>query len=147
MTFQPDPTVIMWRLCLRSSPARVYELIATDAGRARFWAEEAIERDGAIEFSFPGGQRWRGVILAREPGSRFSVVYYGGSTATFTLAAHAEGGTELTLTDAGVPEADRAEVAAGWVSVLLALKAAVDFDVDLRNHDSARTWEQGYAEN
>lgn len=36
---------------------------------------------------------------------------------------------------------------AGWVSVLLALKAAVDFSVDLRNHDPGRTWDQGYADN
>ena len=51
------------------------------------------------------------------------------------------------LTEAGVPQAERVEVMAGWVSVLLALKAAVDFGVDLRNHDPQRTWEQGYAEN
>jgi hypothetical protein len=47
----------------------------------------------------------------------------------------------------GVPEADRVDVTAGWVSVLLALKAAVDFGVDLRNHDPQRSWEHGYAEN
>lgn len=55
--------------------------------------------------------------------------------------------TDLTLSDAGVPAADRAEVTAGWVSVLLALKAAVDFGVDLRNHDRQRTWGTGYADN
>jgi hypothetical protein len=32
-------------------------------------------------------------------------------------------------------------------TTLLALKAAADFGVDLRTHDPARTWEQGYAEN
>jgi hypothetical protein len=57
------------------------------------------------------------------------------------------GGTDLTLVDVGVPAADRAEVVAGWVSVLLALKATVDFGVDLRNHDPQRTWDTGYAEN
>jgi hypothetical protein len=31
--------------------------------------------------------------------------------------------------------------------VLLALRSAADFGVDLRNHDLARTWDQGYAEN
>jgi hypothetical protein len=35
---------------------------------------------------------------------------------------------------------------AGWVSVLLALKAAVDFGVDLRNSDPARRWEDGYVD-
>jgi uncharacterized protein YndB with AHSA1/START domain len=147
MTFQPDPDVITWRPHLCSSPAAVFELLATDAGRARFWAEGAVERDGAIDFVFPGGQRWRGAILAREPGHHFSVVYYGGSATTFTLTGDGQGGTGLSLTDAGVPAQDRAEVTAGWTSVLLALKAAADFGVDLRAHDPARTWEQGYAEN
>ena len=147
MSFQPDPNTIIWRLHLRSAPAAVYELLATDAGRARFWAEQAVERDGAIEFVFPGGQRWRGAILERRPPQRFVVVYYGGSTTTFELAQDGAGGTELTLTDVGVREADRMEVVAGWVSVLMALKAAADFGVDLRNHDQQRTWEQGYVEN
>jgi uncharacterized protein YndB with AHSA1/START domain len=147
MSFQMDSNSITWRLHLRSAPAAVYELLATDAGRARFWAESAVERDGAIEFVFPAGQRWRGTILERRPPQHFAVVYYGGSTATFVLQDDCEGGTELTLTDAGVPEADRAEVIAGWASVLMALKAAADFGVDLRNHDVQRTWEQGYVEN
>jgi hypothetical protein len=38
-------------------------------------------------------------------------------------------------------------VNAGWVSVLLGLKAAADHGVDLRNHDAARTWSQGYCDN
>ena len=122
------------------------QMLNTDAGRARFWAESAIERDGAIEFVFPNGAVWRGEILAREP-NRFAVRYYGGSTTTFELSDDGAGGTDLRLTDAGVPEADRAEVIAGWVSVLMALKAAADFGIDLRNHDPARTWDQGYLEN
>lgn len=31
--------------------------------------------------------------------------------------------------------------------VYVALKAAVDFGVDLRAHDPSRKWESGYAEN
>jgi hypothetical protein len=38
-------------------------------------------------------------------------------------------------------------ITAGWVFVLMALKASVNFVVDLRNHDSNRTWDEGYAEN
>jgi hypothetical protein len=48
---------------------------------------------------------------------------------------------------AGVQHAERSELAAGWVSWLLAMKAAVDFSVDLRNHDPDRTWQYGYADN
>ena len=36
---------------------------------------------------------------------------------------------------------------AGWVSVLMAMKAALDYGVDLRNHDIERTWMKGYADN
>lgn len=147
MTFQPDEDTIAWRLHLRSSPAAVYDLLATDAGRARFWAEEAIERDGAIDFVFPGGQRWRGAILVAEPARRFSVRYYGDSITTFTLTDDGDGGAELHITDTGVAPEYRTEVIAGWVSVLMALKAAADYGVDLRNHDPARSWEQGYVEN
>ena len=147
MPFQPDADSITWRLHLRAAPTVVYAMLATDEDRARFWAEAAVERDGMIDFVFPGGQRWQGAILAREPARRFTVVFYGGSTTTFTLEDDGTGGTDLTLTDAGVPQDDRAEVIAGWVSVLLTLKAALDFGIDLRNHDPQRTWEQGYAEN
>ena len=49
------------------------------------------------------------------------------------------GGTDLTLTETGVPSEWRKENLAGWVSVLLALKAAVDHGVDLRVHDTSRT--------
>jgi hypothetical protein len=75
------------------------------------------------------------------------VEYFGGSVATVEVTDDGAGGTDLTLTDRGVPHQDRAEVIAGWVSVLMALKGAVDFGVDLRNHDPQRTWDQGYAEN
>jgi len=46
-----------------------------------------------------------------------------------------------------VPLQDRAEIIAGWVSVLLSLKAAGNFGVDLRGHDPERHWDHGYVEN
>ena len=147
MSFQPDPSAIRWRLHLRSAPHDVYRMLSTDEGRARFWAESAVERDGAIDFRFPTGQTWRGTVIEKTPPHRFVVEYYGGSLTTFELSDDGAGGTDLMLTDAGVPVADRIEVIAGWVSVLMALKAAVDFAVDLRNHDPLRTWDQGVVEN
>lgn len=147
MAFQPNPQAIEWQLHLRSAPAEVYAMLATDEGRAQFWAESAKEYEGAIDFVFPGGLTWRGEILAHTPPSHFAVRYYGGSETHFWLAEDGTGGTELRLTDIGVPSADRTEVIAGWVSVLMALKAAVDYDVDLRNHDPKRSWENGYVEN
>jgi uncharacterized protein YndB with AHSA1/START domain len=142
---ESDP--IRWRLHLASSPSTVHHILATDEGRARFWAESAVEDAGAIHFVFPDGQRWTGRILSNEPPRLFRVRYFGGTVMTFLLEDDGAGGTDLTLTDEGVPEAHRAEVLAGWVSVLMALKAAADFSVDLRNHDPGRTWDQGYADN
>jgi uncharacterized protein YndB with AHSA1/START domain len=147
MSFQPDPNLIRWRLHLASPPGRVFEFLATDEGRARFWAESAVEREGVIHFIFPGGQRWQGQVLVSDPPRLFKLVYYGGSTTTFRLEEDDFGGTNLTLTDEGVPAEDHWEVAAGWVSVLMALKAAVDFGADLRNHDPEHSWDQGYADN
>jgi uncharacterized protein YndB with AHSA1/START domain len=143
----PDDDVIRWRLHLASAPERVYEALATDAGRATFWAESALESDGSIDFVFPNDLTWRGESLARDPACRYSVRYFGGSVTTFTLETDGSGGTDLTLTDQRVPPADILETTSGWVSVLLALKAAVDHDIDLRGHDPARTWDAGYCDN
>jgi uncharacterized protein YndB with AHSA1/START domain len=147
MSFQDDAGVIRWRLHLRASALAVYETLATDEGRAGFWAESAVERRGVIHFVFPGGVTWDGQVLEAVAPRRYSVRYYGGSVATFVLQDDGAGGVDLTLTDAGVPAADRTEVIAGWVSVLMALKAYVDFGVDLRGHDPQRTWDSGYVEN
>jgi hypothetical protein len=70
---------------------------------------------------------------------RFAVECYSGSITSFDLSNDDAGGTDLTLTDVGVPLEHRAKAIAGWVSVLLALKAAADFGVDLRNTDASQT--------
>jgi uncharacterized protein YndB with AHSA1/START domain len=135
--------VIEWRMHLATPLGRVYDFLATASGRERFWAESAPERDGVIEFAFPGGMHWRSRVLAAEPPHRFALNYYGDTEVLFTLDDDGRGGCDLTLRDS----ADDAETRAGWVSVLLTLKAAADFDVDLRNHDPSRTWNEGYADN
>jgi uncharacterized protein YndB with AHSA1/START domain len=147
MTFQSDTSIIRWKLHLTSSPQVVYKNLSTDEGRASFWAESAVEQDRVIHFVFPNGAEWKGRILENQPPYTFQVEYYGSSITTFTLDPDGSGGTDLTLTDEGVPAHDRTEVIAGWVSVLMALKASVDFGVDLRNHDPKRTWDDGYVEN
>lgn len=147
MTLEENSATIRWRLHLQSPPAKVYELLATEEGRAGFWAESAVERAGSIEFIFSSGFRWSAKILERRPARRFRLEYIGGTLATFELNEDGAGGTDLTLTDENVPPAERAGTAAGWVSVLLALKAMADFGVDLRNHDPRRTWDRGYADN
>jgi uncharacterized protein YndB with AHSA1/START domain len=146
MPFQDDSNLIRWRLHLSSPPVAVYALIATNEGRARFWAETAIEEDGHILFRFPNGLEWRARILDQKTPTLFSLDYFDSNT-TFELLSDGAGGTDLTLIDRDVSSKYREEVVAGWVSVLLALKAAVDFNIDLRNHDPYRTWDQGYCNN
>lgn len=141
MILQADSTSIHSSLRLSS------RALTTDLGRASFWAGSAVERNGSIHFVFPTATAWSGEILVAEPPIRFAVRYYGGSTAVFMLRNDVHGGTDLTLTDTSVAAADRTEVIAGWVSVLLPLKAAVDFGVDLRIHDPLRQWDNVYADN
>jgi hypothetical protein len=121
-------------------------MLATGEGRRRFWAVSAEEADGTIAFRFANGQRLDARIIERRPPTRFALSYFGNSTVAFDLAAVGEGGTDLLLTETGVPELETLENLPGWVSVLLGLKAAVDFGIDLRNHDPARQWEQGYVD-
>jgi uncharacterized protein YndB with AHSA1/START domain len=147
MGFQDDPQVVQWRLHLKSSPSAVFEMLTSNQGRSRFWAESTAEVDGKVLFRFSNGQEWCGKIIEQTAPRRFVIEYFGGSIATFELCDDAYGGTELNLRDAGVPAEHRMEVIAGWASVLLALKAAVDFGVDLRNHDPQRTWDDGYVDN
>src|SRR5687768_12174394 len=99
MSFQPDDDRIVWRLHLSSPPEHVYQLLDSDEGRARFWAESAVEEAGVIAFQFPGNVTWQGRILRRLTPFVFQVEYFEGSTTTFTLASDGQGGTELTLTD------------------------------------------------
>ncbi len=145
MAFQPDPGAIVWRVHLRSAPAVVFDALDSAAGRAGFWAESAGEADGMVTFEFVNGVRTTGRVLERDPPQRWAVEYFG-SVARFDLAPDGGGGTDLTLTNIGVAAADRAEVTAGWLNVLLPLKAWVDFGVDLRSHDPTRTWDDGYVD-
>ena len=147
MTFQGDAGTIRWKLHLKSSTQAVYQKLSTNEGRAGFWAESADEADGIIHFKFPNQAEWKGKILEQDSPYKFRVQYYGGSNATFELNSDGSGGTDLTLTDQGIPEEDQTEVITGWVSVLMALKASLDFGIDLRNHDPKRTWDEGYVDN
>ncbi|HBY63442.1 MAG TPA: hypothetical protein DEH78_26765 [Solibacterales bacterium] len=146
MAIQGDPAFIRWRLHLRSKPDAVYRLLATPQGRKRFWAESAPELDGEILFTFVNGQKLVSRVLESTPPHRFSLTYFSGSHVTIELIPDGAGGTDLTLTEWNVPEEDRLENVAGWVSVLLNLKAAADFDVDLRNRDPERGWYDGYVD-
>ena len=134
-SYSEDSFSERWRLHLRSPPRLVHRLLSTNDGRARFWAESAKENNGIIEFKFIDGLSLTGKILENKPPARFVLEYWGRSRVTFELEDDGTGGTDLTLIDHKDSKKFRAETFAGWLSVLLALKAAADFSVDLRNHD------------
>ena len=136
---------IRWRMHLRCPPQKVYDALNSDEGRAAFWAESAVERDGAIEFRFVNGYEYRGKILEREAPRRFVVDYFG-TPARFELSDDGRGGTDLLLTHVENDPEDWNEVHAGWLNVLFPLKAWVVYGIDLRNHDPERSWDRGYAD-
>ncbi|BFP43542.1 hypothetical protein FGF1_43870 [Flavobacteriaceae bacterium GF1] len=137
---------IIWKLHLKSSPNIVFDLLTTSEGRAKFWSEEATEENGVIHFLFPNGQTCHSKILRHTPNKEFHIVYFD-SLVKFSLTPSEGNGTDLTMTNENVMESDFSEVKAGWVSVLMNLKAVADFQCDLRTHDPKRTWDQGYADN
>jgi uncharacterized protein YndB with AHSA1/START domain len=136
---------IRWRMHIPAPPERVFEALDTDTGRASFWAESAIETDGHIEFRFINGYVSRGRVLERVPPSLLAIDYLGGP-ARFELRDDGRGGTDLLLTHDGIGLAEWNEVHAGWLNVLFPLKAWVAHQIDLRNHDPRRSWDQGYAD-
>lgn len=146
MSFQSEPGVIRWKLHFASPREIVYDALATDTGRSQYWAESAIERNGVISFQILGYQPYTSKILLQNKPSIFKLEYFG-TTVEFALQDVVSGGTDLYLCATQVNESIRMEMAAGWVSVLMAMKAAVDHGVDLRNHSELRSWNNGYLDN
>jgi uncharacterized protein YndB with AHSA1/START domain len=136
---------IRWRMHLPVPPERVFAALDSDQGRAAFWAESAVEKDGAIHFRFINGYRCTSEVLTRRPPHEWAIDYIGG-VARFELAPDGAGGTDLLLTHGGIGPEEWNEVHAGWLNVLFPLKAWLAHGVDLRNHDPARSWDQGYAD-
>ncbi len=138
---------IEWRLHLNSAPKAVFDCWATDQGRERFWAERSSASASGFTLQFINGQSLEVEVVESRPPERFAFRYFGGSTVTISLTSDGAGGCDLHLIEEQVPPHEHHENRAGWVSVLLALKAAADFDVDLRGHDPSRSWDQGYVDN
>ncbi len=136
---------VQWRMHIPAAPEKVFAALDSDHGRASFWAEAAIERDGRIEFRFINGYTCSSEVLERDPPAVYAIDYMGGA-ARFEITPDGEGGSDLELTHEVSDPAEWAEIHAGWLNVLFPLKAWLAYGVDLRNHDPARTWDQGYAD-
>ena len=137
---------LTWRLSLRASIADVFALLATDRGRESFWVERSTSRGDFIVLEFPSGQQLECLVFEQRPPIRFVLSYFEDTELRFELSAEGSG-TAITLRERGLSAEHFAENRAGWVSVLLNLKARADFGIDLRNHDRERTWAQGYPDN
>jgi uncharacterized protein YndB with AHSA1/START domain len=146
MPFQSEPGAIHWKMHFVSPPAKVFAALATDDGRSRYWAESAPESDGRITFHILNYEPFSGRVLRKNEPESFALEYFG-TTVQFSLKGDGSGGTDLSLVATEVDESLRMEMVAGWVSVLMAMKAAVDHGVDLRNHDASRSWGNGFADN
>jgi uncharacterized protein YndB with AHSA1/START domain len=146
MSFQTERGVIRWKMHFISPKKEVFSALATGEGRARYWAESAPEVNGHVTFRILGYEPFSGRILKKNAPSLFALEYFG-TIVEFSLEDDDKGGTDLSLVATEVDESIRMEMVAGWVSVLMAMKAAVDHGVDLRNHDKSRTWGSGYADN
>lgn len=138
--------LIKWKIHCKASVESVYKLLSTDEGRSKFWAERTKEQNGIIHFEFPNGQFYESRIVEKMPPSKFSLIYFD-SLVTFELSPANSGGTDLTVIHENVPASEYDDTKAGWISVLLTLKAYVDFGIDLRNHHNDRTWDQLYVDN
>lgn len=136
---------IRWRVHIPAAPERVYSAIDSDEGRSAFWAESAVERDGIIHFEFINGYRCESRVLERRPPTLFVLDYIGGPV-RFELKSDGRSGTDLFLTHEGIGDEEWNEVHAGWLNVLFPLKAYLAHGIDLLNHDSMRSWDQGYAD-
>ena len=147
MTDSGQSRPIRWRVHLRAAPADVYAVLDSARGREAFWAHSAPETaTGVISFRFINGEWVNSRILMRDPPRRWHITYFRDSIVQFELHRCHDGSTDLTVRETGVPVDAWHDNFAGWVSVLLSLKATVDFGVDLRNGDTTRTWTEGFVD-
>ena len=137
---------IRWKSCLKSAPGKVFLYLTSKEGIEKYWAEKAEKKDGHIQFSFPNKEVYKSKILNQEANKNFPIEYFN-SIVDFILSENELGGTLLEVVNSNVKKEDFLANYAGWVSVLMTLKAAVDFEVDLRNHDSQKTWDNDYVDN
>ena len=141
MTVTPEP--IVWRVHLSSPPLRVRDAWLSPDDHARFLCEVSRRTKTGFHLQFIDGSVTDCTIC--DVSEALIRLQYFGAEVTLELEP-AGGGTDVTLTTWNVPADEWLDVYAGWLNVLLPLKAWLDFGVDLRNHDAARTWRQRFVD-
>lgn len=146
MATKPSASFTSWRVHLSAPRELVFALLTPEDEPSLYLASTADQLDDEGGWIAPEGAHLKDATLELLPPRRLTARYAGGGVATLDLTDDGRGGTDLRLTDAGQPAEDRTELVAGWVSVLLALKASVDFSLDLRDHDHRTFWTGAYVE-
>lgn len=135
---------IDWRVHFASAPEAVWQAWVTNAGRERFWAQTSRDTETGFGLGFVNGEALDVEVVEAVPPDLLVFRYFGGSTVIVELAPDGKGGCDLRLRETGAP--DPIGNHAGWVSVLLACKGAVDFGIDLRSRDAVRSWDAGFVD-
>jgi hypothetical protein len=135
-----------WRVNLSAPRELLFDLLTPDLESDPYRASTIGQFDGENGWIAPEGAHLKNATLDLLPPRRIVANYAGGGVATLDLTDDGRGGTDLRLTDIGQVAEDRTELVAGWVSMLLALKASVDFSIDLRDHDHRTFWTGAYVE-
>jgi uncharacterized protein YndB with AHSA1/START domain len=104
---------IVWRLSLASSPERVFELLDTDAGRERFWADRSHATDDGFELEFPGGLTSGVQVLERTPPTRLVIDYLGSRAELDSLRATAAAASSRSRATATIPRRTSSSSRAG----------------------------------
>ena len=142
---EPDaPRGVNWKISLAAEPEAVFRLVATDAGRAAFWAEESRTEGERFHLTFANGAHVDCRVIRLEPPHLISFEYFGGSRVDLRLAAIADGGTDFEVSEAAPPAWE--DHYPGWVAWLYCLKGAADFGITLKSRNPSKTWQKGYVD-
>jgi uncharacterized protein YndB with AHSA1/START domain len=135
---------ILWRLHLAASPQSVYAAWLDPAQHPRYLCERSTRTKRGFRLEFIDGTIEECALEREEPPRRIVLRYFG-SRVEVTVEP-TDDGSDLTLWVTEVPATDWIEVHAGWLNVLLPFKAHIDHGIDLRNHDTRRTWREHYVD-
>lgn len=135
---------VSWRVVCHANIKKVFDLIATDSGRTKFWCEQSTTSEDHIHMIFPGGETETARILKYDRPTSMEIIYFGAVT-KFQITELRSGC--VVHVEAIVRDADFDETNAGWVSVLMNLKAVSTYDIDLRNHKQDYSWARGFIDN
>lgn len=136
---------VSWKVFIQAPPSMVFRYLSEDSLREKFWAEKSQSNGDCFELDFPNGVHTVCRVIDQLEWIRLKIEYFN-SIVLFELSPR-QLGTELKVTNTQIPVGEFPDFLAGWVSVLLSLKAAIQFNIDLRNHDPEKCWDQGFVDN